>query len=58
MTALGQAAVGTEPAPAKKKVLFDTDIGSDIDDAVALAYLLAKTQCDLLGITTVPGEPV
>ena len=38
-------------------VLFDTDIGSDIDDAVALAYLLAQPKCDLLGITTVSGEP-
>lgn len=40
-----------------EKVLFDTDIGSDIDDAVALAYLLAHPECDLLGITTVTGEP-
>jgi inosine-uridine nucleoside N-ribohydrolase len=39
------------------KVLFDTDIGSDIDDAVCLAYLLAKPDCELLGITTVTGEP-
>ncbi len=39
------------------KVLFDTDIGSDIDDAVALAYLLSQPRCELLGITTVTGEP-
>lgn len=39
-----------------EKVLLDTDIGSDIDDAVCLAYLLAQPQCDLLGITTVTGE--
>lgn len=38
------------------KVLLDTDIGSDIDDAVCLAYLLAHPDCDLLGITTVTGE--
>ena len=38
------------------KVLFDTDIGSDIDDAVALAYLLANPDCELLGITTVTGD--
>ena len=38
-------------------ILLDTDIGSDIDDAVALAYLLKQPQCDLLGITTVSGEP-
>jgi len=39
----------------KTKVLLDTDIGSDIDDAFALAYLLANPECELLGITTV-GE--
>jgi purine nucleosidase len=38
------------------KILLDTDIGSDIDDAVALAYLLAHPQAELLGITTVSGE--
>jgi len=36
-------------------ILFDTDIGSDIDDAVALAYLLQEPRCELLGITTVSG---
>jgi inosine-uridine nucleoside N-ribohydrolase len=40
------------------KILLDTDIGSDIDDAVALAYLLAQPACTLLGITTVSGQPV
>jgi purine nucleosidase len=38
------------------KMLLDTDIGSDIDDAVCLAYLLAQPECELLGITTVTGE--
>lgn len=37
-------------------VLLDTDIGSDIDDAVALAYLLKQPRCDLVGITTVTGD--
>lgn len=37
-------------------VLFDTDIGSDIDDAVALAYLLRQPRCELVGITTVTGD--
>lgn len=40
-----------------EKILLDTDIGSDIDDAVCLAYLLAQPECELLGITTVSGEP-
>ncbi len=39
-----------------KKILFDTDIGTDIDDAVCLAYLLKQPECQLLGITTVAGE--
>ena len=38
------------------KILLDTDIGSDIDDAVCLAYLLAQPRCELMGITTVTGE--
>lgn len=41
--------------PDRVKVLLDTDIGSDIDDAVCLAYLLSHPGCDLLGITTVTG---
>lgn len=40
------------------KVILDTDIGSDIDDAICLAYLLAHPDCELLGVTTVSGEPV
>lgn len=38
------------------KILLDTDIGSDIDDAVCLAYLLAQAQAELVGVTTVSGE--
>jgi inosine-uridine nucleoside N-ribohydrolase len=38
------------------KILLDTDIGYDIDDALCLAYLLAQPACDLLGITTVTGQ--
>lgn len=41
----------------KVKVIFDTDIGSDIDDAVALAYLLSQPRCELLGVTTGTGQP-
>jgi purine nucleosidase len=45
-------------ADKQMKIILDTDIGSDIDDAVCLAYLLAQPQCELLGITTVTGEAV
>ena len=37
-------------------LLLDTDIGSDIDDALCLAYLIAQTE--LLGVTTVFGAYV
>ena len=40
-----------------EKILLDTDIGGDIDDAICLAYLLTEPQCALIGITTVCGEP-
>lgn len=40
----------------KTKILLDTDIGTDVDDAICLAYLLANPQCELVGITTVTGE--
>lgn len=40
-----------EPIP----VWLDTDIGSDIDDAVALAYLLRERRCRLVGVSTVTG---
>ena len=39
-----------------EKILLDTDIGSDIDDAVCLAYLLMQPDCELMGITTVMGD--
>lgn len=40
-----------------EKILLDTDIGGDIDDAICLAYLLKEPNCDLLGISSVCGEP-
>lgn len=36
-----------------QKIWLDTDIGSDIDDALALAFLLERPDCELLGISTV-----
>lgn len=37
----------------KYKIILDTDIGDDIDDAFALAILLQEKQADLIGVTTV-----
>ena len=38
------------------KLLLDTDIGSDIDDAQCLAFLLHEPTIELIGITTVTGD--
>jgi len=38
------------------KILLDTDPGSDIDDAIAMAYLARRPDCELLGVTTVTGD--
>ncbi len=38
------------------KVILDTDIGTDVDDALALAVLLGSRDIDLLAITTVYGD--
>ena len=35
------------------QLLFDTDIGTDVDDALALALLIAERDVDLVGVTTV-----
>lgn len=47
-------ALAAEPAP----VIFDTDIGTDIDDAYALAQILHSPELKLLGVTTVSGDTI
>src|SRR6266508_3355917 len=43
-------------APPRLPVIIDTDIGSDIDDAFALALALASPELDVKAITTVGGQ--
>src|SRR3954469_3554736 len=43
---------GVEPI----KVIFDTDIGDDVDDAFALALLVSRPEVNLLGVTTAWGD--
>jgi purine nucleosidase len=40
----------------KHKIVLDTDIGTDVDDAMALALLLGREDVEILGITTVYGD--
>src|SRR5215216_2888788 len=42
----------------RRPVLLDTDIGSDVDDLLALALLVASPEVDLIGVTTVYGDTV
>ena len=39
-----------------QKIIIDTDIGSDIDDALALAFALLRPELDVKAITTVYGR--
>jgi purine nucleosidase len=44
--------------PNREPVIFDTDIGTDIDDAYALAALIHRPELELLGVTTVSSDAV
>lgn len=37
-------------------IILDTDIGSDVDDALALSLILGSPEAELLGVTTVYGD--
>ena len=39
-----------------KKVILDTDIGTDVDDALALGVLLGSPEVELVGVTCVYGD--
>jgi inosine-uridine nucleoside N-ribohydrolase len=43
-------------APRSQKVIIDTDIGGDIDDAFAVALALQSPEFKILGITTASGD--
>ena len=42
--------------PKKTPILLDTDIGTDIDDAFAVALIARSPELELLGVTTVSGD--
>lgn len=54
---LGATVARPAPLPQQKiPILLDTDIGSDVDDAFAVALILGSPELDLLGVTTVSGD--
>lgn len=42
--------------PDQHRVIFDTDIGTDVDDILALGFLLGSPEVTLEGVTTVYGD--
>jgi purine nucleosidase len=38
------------------RVWIDTDVGSDVDDALAIAYVLRRPELELVGVSTVFGD--
>lgn len=50
------ASVSVAAPPGKIPILLDTDIGTDVDDAFALALILQSPELDLLAVTTVAGD--
>jgi purine nucleosidase len=42
----------------RQPVIFDTDIGTDIDDAYALAAIINHPELELVGVTTVSSDAV
>lgn len=52
LVAITAAAAVPRPVP----IILDTDIGSDIDDAFALALILKSPELHLLAVTTVSGD--
>lgn len=49
-------AQSTKTAAAPQKVIIDTDVGDDIDDAFAIALALSSHRVKILGITTAWGD--
>jgi inosine-uridine nucleoside N-ribohydrolase len=62
---LGATLLSSSVFPAETKtgdqkpipIILDTDIGTDVDDAFALALVLASPELDLRGVTTVGSAP-
>jgi purine nucleosidase len=44
------------PGKAAEKVIIDTDIGDDIDDAFAIALAVRSPELEILGVTTTFGD--
>jgi purine nucleosidase len=46
----------TQASSAREKVIIDTDVGDDIDDAFAIALALKSLELEILGVSTTFGD--
>src|SRR5208337_1502497 len=53
---MAQTEKSAPPANAAEKVIIDTDIGDDIDDAFAIALAVRSPELEILGVTTTFGD--
>lgn len=54
--AMGQTQKTEPPGKVAEKVIIDTDIGDDIDDAFAIALAVRSPELEILGVTTTFGD--
>jgi len=52
----GASSVQSRGQSVKAKVILDTDIGDDVDDAFAVALALSSPELEIVGITTAWGD--
>lgn len=60
LLALPAAALAEDACPKPVAMIFDTDIGNDVDDAMALAMiqsLVNRGECELLAVTVTKDNP-
>jgi purine nucleosidase len=58
LKAATQAATSAAAPKAPQKIIIDTDIGTDIDDAFAVALALQSHEVSVLGFSTASGDTV
>ena len=52
----GAIAAAQQTAPMRDKVIIDTDVGDDVDDAFAIDLALASPELEVLGISSAWGD--